>query len=134
MADAVRDEPASRVGVAAQGGEPGLPRQELRLAPLVVAVDGDLPCLVEIPRGELPVARLRFDICEVSQDSGARGLDPGLDDGAELVLEQVARAAQVAVPQELLAEQAAHRRRLRGRAVNGGERERAVQQLGLWAP
>ena len=108
--------------------------EELRLAPLVVAVDGDLPCVVEIPRGELPVARLQFDICEVPQDSGARGLDPGVDDGAELVLEHVARAAQVAVPQELLAEQGAHRRRLREGAVNAGERERAVQQLALWAP
>src|SRR5215212_552567 len=133
-ADAVRDEPASGVGVAAQSGEPGLPREELRLAPLVVAVDGDLPCVVEIPRGELPVARLRFDIREILQDSGAHGLASGVDDGAELTLEHVTRAAQVAVPQQLLAEQAAHRREPRGGAVNGAERERPVQKLALWAP
>ena len=68
--------------------------------------------------GELPVARLQFDIREVSQDSGAHGLEPGVDDGAELALQHVTRAAQVAVPQELLAEQAAHRRRPRGGAVD----------------
>ena len=132
--DAVRDELASGVDVAAESSEPGPPRQKLGLAPPIVPVDRDLPRVADVHRGELPVARLQFEIREVPQDSGTRRLDAGADDGAKFRSEHVARTAEVACPQELLAEQAAHRRRLRRSAVNGGERECAVEQLAPWPP